>query len=64
LRIAYRTAGTYAQKPAMQLFGSALPIGGQQSASDVQRSSRLEQVCFIGEHVPFGSSNSPAGSDV
>jgi len=58
----YSTGSMYAQKPAMQLFGKALPAGGQQSASVVQRSSRLEQVCFIGEQVPTGSSNSPAGS--
>ena len=60
---AYNT-GTYAQKPAMQVLRGSLPVGGQQSALEAQRSSRLEHMVFIGEQVPFTSLNSPTGSVV
>ena len=40
----YSRGGMYAQKPAMQVSCGLLSVGGQQSASETQRSSRLEHI--------------------
>jgi hypothetical protein len=51
-------SSTNAQKPAMQTFGGSLPVGGQQSTSCVQRSSRFEHIGTSEEHMPTAWPNS------